>query len=83
MATGKRLGERLAARMKELKLNQVTLSEASGVSQNYISEIITGSRGNRRMGVQVAARLAKALDVPIDFFSEPVSLGRQNHPISR
>lgn len=50
-------------------MNQVDLSEASGVSQNTISEIETGRRKARPATL---GKLARALGVDIaDFFDEP------------
>ncbi len=50
-------------------MNQVDLAEASGVSQNTISEIETGRRKARPATL---GKLAKALGVDIaDFFDEP------------
>ena len=45
-------------------LAQGELAKKAGLPQSHLSGIESGSRG---LGVKVAQRLAKALDVPVDF----------------
>lgn len=48
--------------MEERGLNTNTLSKASGVSSGYISELLSGKKGEQ-MGIHVLRRLAKGLGV--------------------
>ena len=59
------LGKRLLLSRRDLRLNQEELSEISGVSRQYISDIERGRAKN--VGVEVVFALAKALGVSVEY----------------
>ena len=61
------LGNKIKSKRKERGLSQRELSRLSGVSEPFISQLEGGSRG-KRLGYQVAIKLAKGLKVPVSFF---------------
>lgn len=71
-----RLGREIRKHRKKKKLNQEELSEKSGVSRSYISDL---ERGERSPGFEVVKKLATALGVTIDELSasEPEGEGEK------
>lgn len=59
--------ENLASLMNMRGLNQVELSEKSGVSVSYINEILGGTKG-KRPGLTTVVKLAEGLGVDFDYF---------------
>src|SRR5262245_46580493 len=64
------IGRRIRLRRKKLKLSQVTLGEAIGVTCEQIQRY---EKGTDRVGAQRLQALAAALQVPISFFFEEMS----------
>lgn len=64
----KELGVRIWRIMRKKGLNQSTLSEASGVSKNVITRLLTGRRMTTFTNIE---RIATALDVSLDEFRPP------------
>lgn len=64
----KELGVRIWRIMRKKGLNQSTLSEASGVSKNVITRLLTGRRMTTFMNIE---RIATALNVSLDEFRPP------------
>jgi transcriptional regulator with XRE-family HTH domain len=56
------LGHRVRTLRHQLKLSQERLAERAGLHWTYVSGV---ERGLRNPGLNVLARLAKALDVPL------------------
>ena len=61
------VGERIAKRMKELGLNQVTLGQKSGLTQQIISQYV---RGRSKPGYNAIAALSRGLEVNPGWFFE-------------
>lgn len=61
----KELGVRIWRIMRKKGLNQSTLAEASGVSKNVITRLLTGRRMTTFTNIE---RIATALDVSLDEF---------------
>ena len=61
----KELGVRIWRIMRKKGLNQSSLSEASGVSKNVITRLLTGRRMTSFTNIE---RIATALDVSLDEF---------------
>lgn len=61
----KELGVRIWRIMRKKGLNQSSLSEASGVSKNIITRLLTGRRMTSFTNIE---RIATALDVSLDEF---------------
>ena len=61
----KELGVRIWRIMRKRGLNQSSLSEASGVSKNVITRLLTGRRMTSFTNIE---RIATALDVSLDEF---------------
>ena len=70
LALPKRIADRMAAGENPIRiarewrgLTQIALAEAAGIGQGYLSDL----EGGRRKGqTEVLARIARALEVPID-----------------
>jgi transcriptional regulator with XRE-family HTH domain len=69
--------ENLASLMSMRGLNQVELSEKSGVSVSYINEILGGTKG-KRPGLSIVVKLADGLGVSYDYFIPEISHKRNN-----
>ena len=67
------IGKKIQKRMNELGINQLDLARESGLSQSYVSSIIGGTRGAKRMSFSTVTALGQALGVDSDFFSIDVS----------
>ena len=61
------VGNRIKELMEERKVSQVELSEAAGVSQSFISNII---KGFKDPSIVVMKRIADYFKKPIDYFIE-------------
>lgn len=68
--------ENLAQLMSMRGLNQVELSEKSGVSVSYINEILGGTKG-KRPGFETVVKLAEGLGVSHEFFMPQISHKRK------
>ncbi len=55
---------RVEERMKELGIGYTALAAAIGISSAYLSDILMGRRGQRRLK-DIAPLLAKALKLPV------------------
>lgn len=64
----KELGVRIWRIMRKKGLNQSSLSEASGVSKNIITRLLTGRRMTSFENIE---RIATVLDVSLDEFRPP------------
>lgn len=64
----KELGVRIWRFMRKKGMNQSSLSEASGVSKNVITRLLTGRRMTSFTNIE---RIATALDVSLDEFRPP------------
>jgi transcriptional regulator with XRE-family HTH domain len=53
-----RVGHRIRVRRVDLKMSQVDLAEALGISQGYLSNL---ERGQRSLDVKLLERIAQAL----------------------
>lgn len=58
------VGERLSARMKDLKLKQVDICTMTGISKNAVSNYVSGNRTPDTLAVY---KLSKVLDVTIEW----------------
>ncbi len=67
------LGEKIDQRMKELGMTQSSLARASGLSQNYLSQLINGVGGSR-VSYKTVVLLRQSLSVGDDFFYDTLSL---------
>ena len=65
------VGERIEHRMRALGLNQVTLAQRSGLTQQVISQYV---RKRSKPGYDALIALAKGLDVPPGWFFEKNAL---------
>lgn len=70
----KELGVRIWRIMRKKGLNQSSLSEASGVSKNVITRLLTGRRMTSFTNIE---RIATALDVSLDEFRPPAHRPRK------
>lgn len=70
----KELGVRIWRIMRKKGLNQTSLSEASGVSKNVITRLLTGRRMTSFTNIE---RIATALDVSLDEFRPPAHRPRK------
>jgi len=59
------VGERIAARRKQLKLSQAELAERAELSSKYISKIESST--NRALSIKSVLQICKALDVSPSF----------------
>lgn len=71
----KELGVRIWRIMRKKGLNQSSLSEASGVSKNVITRLLTGRRMTSFTNIE---RIATALDVSLDEFRPPAHRPRKS-----
>jgi transcriptional regulator with XRE-family HTH domain len=63
----KQFGEKVKAIRKSKKMSQEQLALEAGIDRTYLPSI---ERGQRNVSLEVIAKLAKALNVPItDFFT--------------
>ena len=72
----KELGVRIWRIMRKKGLNQSSLSEASGVSKNIITRLLTG---RRRTSFENIERIATVLDVSLDEFRPPAHRPRKEY----
>jgi transcriptional regulator with XRE-family HTH domain len=62
---GKRIGMKVRKLREAHGFSQAALAKKAGVSQPYLSQLEAGTRGNKRPGIVILQRLAKALGVPV------------------
>lgn len=72
----KELGVRIWRIMRKKGLNQSSLSEASGVSRNIITRLLTGRRMTSFENIE---RIATVLDVSLDEFRPPAHRPRKEY----
>lgn len=72
----KELGVRIWRIMRKKGLNQSSLSEASGVSKNIITRLLTGRRMTSFENIE---RIATVLDVSLDEFRPPAHRPRKEY----
>lgn len=72
----KELGVRIWRIMRKRGLNQSSLSEASGVSKNVITRLLTGRRMTSFTNIE---KIATALDVSLDEFRPPLHRHRKEY----
>ena len=72
----KELGVRIWRIMRKKGLNQSSLSEASGVSKNIITRLLTGRRMTSFENIEM---IATALDVSLDEFRPPAHRPRKEY----
>ena len=72
----KELGVRIWRIMRKKGLNQSSLSEASGVSKNIITRLLTGRRMTSFENID---RIATVLDVSLDEFRPPAHRPRKEY----
>lgn len=72
----KELGVRISRIMRKKGLNQSSLSEASGVSKNIITRLLTGRRMTSFENIE---RIATVLDVSLDEFRPPAHRPRKEY----
>lgn len=72
----KELGVRIWRIMRKKGLNQSSLSEASGVSKNIITRLLTGRRMTSFENIE---RIANVLDVSLDEFRPPAHRPRKEY----
>lgn len=72
----KELGVRIWRIMRKKGLNQSSLSEASGVSKNIITRLLTGRRMTSFENIE---RIATVLDVSLDEFRPPANRPRKEY----
>lgn len=72
----KELGVRIWRIMRKKGLNQSSLSEASGVSENIITRLLTGRRMTSFENIE---RIATVLDVSLDEFRPPAHRPRKEY----
>lgn len=72
----KELGVRIWRIMRKKGLNQSSLSEASGVSKNIITRLLTGRRMTSFENIE---RIATVLDVSLDEFRPPAHRLRKEY----
>lgn len=72
----KELGVRIWRIMRKKDLNQSSLSEASGVSKNIITRLLTGRRMTSFENIE---RIATVLDVSLDEFRPPAHRPRKEY----
>lgn len=72
----KELGVRIWRIMRKKGLNQSSLSEASGVSNNIITRLLTGRRMTSFENIE---RIATVLDVSLDEFRPPAHRPRKEY----
>lgn len=72
----KELGVRIWRIMRKKGLNQSSLSEASGVSKNIITRLLTGRRMTSFENIE---RIATVLDVSLDEFRPPAHRSRKEY----
>lgn len=72
----KELGVRIWRIMRKRGLNQSSLSEASGVSKNVITRLLTGRRMTSFANIE---KIATALDVSLDEFRPPLHRPRKEY----
>lgn len=72
----KELGARIWRIMRKKDLNQSSLSEASGVSKNIITRLLTGRRMTSFENIE---RIATVLDVSLDEFRPPAHRPRKEY----
>lgn len=72
----KELGVRIWRIMRKKGLNQSSLSEASGVSKNIISRLLTGRRMTSFENIE---SIATVLDVSLDEFRPPAHRPRKEY----
>ena len=72
----KELGVRIWRIMRKKGLNQSSLSEASGVSKNIITRLLTGRRMTSFENIE---RIAPVLDVSLDEFRPPAHRPRKEY----
>lgn len=72
----KELGVRIWRIMQKKGLNQSSLSEASGVSKNIITRLLTGRRMTSFENIE---RIATVLDVSLDKFRPPAHRPRKEY----
>lgn len=70
------LGVRIWRIMRKKGLNQSSLSEASGVSKNIITRLLTGRRMTSFENIE---RIATVLDVSLDEFRPPAHRPRKEY----
>jgi transcriptional regulator with XRE-family HTH domain len=63
-----RLDEKIYRRMLQLGMSQQALAQKSGVSDSEISRLLNGQ--SKRPGLHNILRLARALDVSLDFLAD-------------
>lgn len=72
----KELGVRIWRIMRKKGMNQSSLSEASGVSKNIITRLLTGRRMTSFENIE---RIATVLDVSLDEFRPPAHRPRKEY----
>ncbi|WP_158572677.1 helix-turn-helix domain-containing protein [Collinsella sp. AF38-3AC] len=72
----KELGVRIWRIMRKKGMNQSSLSEASGVSKNVITRLLTGRRMTSFTNIE---KIATALDVSLDEFRPPLHRPRKEY----
>lgn len=72
----KELGVRIWRIMRKKGLNQSSLSEASGVSKNIVTRLLTGRRMTSFENIE---RIATVLDVSLDEFRPPAHRPRKEY----
>ncbi|MCR4805935.1 MAG: helix-turn-helix domain-containing protein [Clostridia bacterium] len=60
--TANQIGKRIRALRNQKKLSQVKLAELSGLHESYIGQI---ERGEKNVSVEMAAKVAKGLNIPL------------------